>query len=57
MPRRKKKRTFSATKAVKAAARATIGTPPAVRRVEDKKHRKKDKHKATIGKLLAEPEG
>lgn len=51
MSKRKKKR-FSATKAVKAAAREQVGTPPATRRKES--GRRREKHKPTLGKLLAE---
>ena len=35
------------------ASRAVLGTPP-VRRAENKKRRKQDKHKASLGKLLAD---
>ncbi len=55
MPRRRKKKTFSAAKAVKAAAREQIGAPPPTRRVpglEDKKTRQR--HKPTLGRLLSE---
>ena len=54
MPRRKK-RTFSAAKAVKSAAREHIGAPPPTRRtptLKEKKERKK--HKPTIARLLTE---
>jgi len=50
----KKKKTFKAASVVKAAARAVLGTPPPVRRAENKKRLKKDKHKASLGKLLAD---
>jgi len=54
MPRRKKKK-FSATKAVKSLARETIGSPPPVQRIPPiKESRKEEKHKATLGKMLAE---
>lgn len=33
-------------------ARAALGSPPPVRRKESAKRRKKEKHKATLGKLL-----
>jgi hypothetical protein len=56
MPRRKKKKTFTATKAVKAMARSAIGAPPPVRREESTRHGKKDKHKPTIGRLISEAE-
>ncbi len=51
---KKKAKTFRATSAVKAASRAVLGTPPPVRRAENKKLRKKDKHKASLGRLLAD---
>ena len=55
MARGKKKLTkFRATTAVKSMARAAIGAPPPVKRVESKKRGAKPKHKPTIGKLLAE---
>jgi hypothetical protein len=31
-----------------------LGTPPPVKRAENKKHAKKDKHKPSLGKLLAD---
>ena len=51
---RKKKRTFSAAKAVKAAAREHVGTPPPTRRVPDITKQKKQKHKSTLERLLRE---
>jgi hypothetical protein len=39
---------------VKAAARAVLGTPKPVSRVESKKQSKKDKHKPSLAKLLAD---
>ena len=51
---KKKLKKFSATSAVKAAARAVLGTPKPVKRAENKKHAKKDKHKPSLGKLLAD---
>lgn len=54
MPRRKKK-TFSATKAVKSAAREQIGAPPPTRRTPTLKQKKeKQKHKPTLGRFLSE---
>jgi hypothetical protein len=53
---KKKAKKFRATSAVKAASRAVLGTPPPVRRDENKKHAKKVKHKASLGKMLAEAE-
>jgi len=54
--KRRKPKPFRATSAVKAAARATIGTPPPTRAVpSDKKRKSKaEKHKRTLSKLLAE---
>jgi hypothetical protein len=52
--KKKKLKRFSATSAVKAAARAVLGTPKPVKRAENKKHAKKDKHKPSLGKLLAD---
>lgn len=54
VPKKKKLKKFSATNAVKAASRAVLGTPPPVQRVENKKHAKKDKHKPSLQKLLAD---
>ena len=54
MPRKKKPRNFRASSAVKAAARHVLGTPPPVRRAENKKRRAKEKHKPSLGDLLAE---
>jgi len=49
-----KKRTFSKIKAVKANARARIGTPPPERVLTDPKQKlaAKPKHKATLADLL-----
>ena len=52
--KKKKLKKFSATSAVKAASRAVLGTPPPVKRAENKKHPKKDKHKRSLGKLVAD---
>jgi hypothetical protein len=54
--KKKKLKKIPATSLVKAASRAVLGTPPPVRRAENKKHAKKDKHKASLGKLLADPD-
>jgi hypothetical protein len=55
MATRKRKKKFSATKAVKALARETIGSPPPVQRIPTLKESRKDqKHKPTLGKLLTE---
>ena len=53
--KKKKAKKFSATKAVKSLARETIGSPPPVQRIPTlKESRKDEKHKPTLGKLLAE---
>ena len=55
MARQKKKKKFSATKAVKSIARDLIGTPPPTQRIPTLKESRKDnKHKPTLGKLLSE---
>ena len=54
MPRKRKKRKFTAAKAVKSMARAAIGAPPPVQREESRKRVAKQKHKPTLGKLLAD---
>ena len=54
MARRRKAKPFRAVKAVKEAAREKIGAPPATRRVPDKKKQRREKHKATLEKLLGE---
>lgn len=51
---KKKPKAFKATSAVKAAARAVLGTPPPVKRAENKKRQRKEKHKPSMGKLLAD---
>jgi len=51
---KKKAKKFSASSAVKAASRAVLGTPPPVRRAENKKRVKKEKHKPSLQKLLRE---
>jgi hypothetical protein len=56
LAKKKKIRKFRATAAVKSVAREVLGTPPAVRREESGKREKKPKHKATLGKLLVEPD-
>jgi hypothetical protein len=52
--KKKKLKKFSATSAVKAASRAVLGTPPPVKRAENKKQSRKDKYKPSLGKLLAD---
>jgi hypothetical protein len=58
MAKKKKPKPFRAVKAVKAAARAVVGTPPATRRDPDltKESRKKPKHKKTLRAMLNDPE-
>jgi hypothetical protein len=53
MPK-KKPRKFRAVKAVKAAAREQIGSPPATRRQPQGKKAAEQKHKPTLGDMLAE---
>ena len=50
--KKRKPKKFSAVDAVKAMARAQIGAPPAGRVVPDRREKKTDKHKPTLGKLL-----
>jgi len=54
MPRKRRKRTFSAIKAVKANAREVLGSPRPTRREENPKKSKVEKHKGTLGRLLSE---
>ena len=56
--KRRKPKPFKAAAAVKAAARAKIGTPPPTRAELSTKKReaKSPKHKPTLGKLLGEGE-
>ena len=54
MAKRRKRKTFRAVKAVKELAREKIGAPPATRRVPDRKKGRREKHKPTLGRLLAE---
>jgi hypothetical protein len=54
VPRKRKKKSFTASKAVKSMARTAIGTPPPVQREESRKRAVKEKHKPTLGKLLTE---
>ena len=54
MPRNKRtKKTFSAAKAVREMARERVGSPRPSRVVPAKK-KKPEKHKSTLGKMLAE---
>jgi hypothetical protein len=54
VPRKRKKKKFTAAKAVKAMARTAIGAPPPVQREESRKRVVKQKHKLTLGKLLSD---
>ena len=55
MGRKKKKpKRFTAVEAVKTMARAQIGAPPASRVVPNRKRKKSDKHKPTLGTLIDE---
>ncbi len=53
---KKRKKQFDVVKAVKAAARTKVGSPPPTRKedVAAKKRGKAEKHKVTIGQLLSE---
>lgn len=52
---KKKAKRFRAVQAVKELARERVGTPP-VEKVVPQKKRRDDKHRPTLGKLLAEGE-
>ena len=52
--KKKKPKPFTAVEAVKTMARAQIGEPPASRVVPDRKKKKTEKHKRTLGRLLDE---
>ncbi|MBZ5719124.1 MAG: hypothetical protein LAO03_01980 [Acidobacteriia bacterium] len=53
MPRKKKKiKRFRAVKVVKEMSREQIGIVPPARVVPDRKKKKVEKHKPTLGKLL-----
>jgi hypothetical protein len=54
MARKKKIKRFRAVTAVKEMARERIGIPPPTQVVPDRKKRKKEKHRPTLGKLLGE---
>lgn len=55
MPKKKKKpKPPTATQLVKAAAREHIGAVPPTRRAPDPTKARKEKHKPTLGRLLAE---
>jgi len=56
MAKRRKKKVFSAVKAVKANARERVGQPKAERVIEDRprEDRRAAKHKKTLGEMLGE---
>ena len=56
MAKKKKAKRFRAVKAVKEMAREQIGMPPIARVVPDRKKKKIEKHKPTLGKMLRETE-
>jgi hypothetical protein len=53
MPRKPKKKVFSAAKVVREMARERVGSPKASQLVKAKKS-KPERHKTTLGKLLSE---
>lgn len=53
MPRKRKKKVFSAAKVVREMARERVGSPRPSRLVPAKKT-KPERHKPTLGKLLAD---
>lgn len=53
MPRKRKKKVFSAAKVVREMARERVGSPKPSSLVPGKKE-KAEKHKPTLGKLLAD---
>jgi hypothetical protein len=57
MSKKKKPRRFRGVTAVKELARERIGTPRPTRVVPDRKKKKKEKHKPTLGKTLGESWG
>ena len=59
MARKAKKGVFSVVKAVKANARARVGSPPAEKILPDPKARelRKPKHKETLAELLTKNAG
>jgi len=54
VPRKKKRKVFKATTAVKSLAREVVGAPPPVKRLESKKRPKKPKYRENLNKLLAD---
>ena len=53
MPRKRKKKTFSAAKIVREMARERVGSPKASQLIRAKTT-KAEKHKPTLGKLLSD---
>jgi hypothetical protein len=54
MPKKRKPKPFRAVKAVKATARERIGRVPPAQVVPDRKKKKDERHKPTLGELLGE---
>jgi hypothetical protein len=56
MPKKRKPKPFRVTKAVKAAARAVVGTPPPTQTIPNKRQEKQaiTKHKRNLARLLEE---
>ena len=54
MARKRKPKPFKAATAVRSLARERLGTPPPTLREENTNKPKREKHKPTLGKLLAE---
>jgi len=52
MPRKRKKKKFSAGQAVREMARERVGSVKPARIIPDKRETKTAKHKPTLGKLL-----
>jgi hypothetical protein len=52
--RKKKKKTFSASKVVREMARERVGSPKPARPIPDKRQSKPNKYKPTLGKLVEE---
>ena len=55
--KKRKPKPFRAVEAVKALARERVGAPRPSQVVPDKRKRKEEKHKPTLGKLLEERSG
>lgn len=56
MARKKKPKPFRAVTAVKSAAREHLGSPPPTRFEPGIKQQARPKHKATLPKILADPD-